>query len=146
MILLSAFSRTTGKQPWSPGSPSCAVRVPRCVPQPSQGCWEDGSEVPAVSWALGQALLSLLQLPVQEVKSLCVNKAQGQQMPECQPRRSQPGLLQGIKHSFEAALGQGQTPCILTKLVLQEVQQRQHRRKDLSVQPGLRKSHHFYCS
>lgn len=71
-----------------------------------------------MSWALGQALLSLLQLPVQEVKSLCVNKAQGQQMPKCQPRRSQPGLLQGIKHSFEAALGQGQTPWILTKLVL----------------------------
>lgn len=58
------------------------------VAQPSQGCWEGGAEVPAVPWALGQALLSLLQLPEQEVKSLCVNKAQGQQMPNCQPREA----------------------------------------------------------
>lgn len=63
-----------------------------------------------MSWALGQALLSL-QLPAQEVNSLCVNKAQGQQMSNCQSRRSfsqaWAGQLQGIKHSFQAAFGQG---------------------------------------
>lgn len=65
----------------------------------------------------------------------------------------QPGLgsfLQGCYkelniHSRQH-LDRGQTPWILTKLVLQKAQQGQHRRKELSVQPGLRKTPHFYCS
>lgn len=49
------------------------------------------------------------QLPAQEVKSLCVNKAWGQQVTNASPGEASArpglfpaGLLQGIKHSFQA--------------------------------------------
>lgn len=52
----------------------------------------------------------------------------------------------GLNIHSRQHLDRGQTPWILTKLLLQKVQQRQHRSRDLSVQPGLRRTHHLYCS
>lgn len=112
---------------------------PQGCSQPNQGCCEDGSKLLLCPGLWDRPCCPCLQLPAQQVKSLGVNKAQGQQMTHCQHRRSfsqgwalPAGLLQGIKHSLEAAFGQGQTPWILTKLLLQNVQQRQHRRKNPS--------------
>lgn len=107
-----------------------------------------------MSWALGQALLSLPAAPSAGGEVTVCKQGPGTANDKLPAQEKlQLGLgsfLQGCSRELNIHsrqhLDKEQAPWILTKLVLQKVQQRQHRRKDLSVQPALRKTHHFCCS